>query len=373
VKADPKKLKEATSGSVPAKRQAAVNSRDTFIGGEIVSGARSVRKRAIVEESSEGEEDDDDDEEEEEEQDDSEEEEDAEGEDDEDVEGQDDDEEMVDDEEDAEGDEDDMMDDALPVPPRGRPLPNPQVTVTPAKPLLSVEEKEMAMDDDDDDEELSELDEDEELLEGAEDELGLGAAEGDEEMEDESDEGISRSVTPDLSKLTRRQRAEPGELMALSNGSCFSFSLICPRNNDVAFAMAYMLTQSISTEAQKKKHLTADEITLRRAEMARRRKALSEKRNDEEKQDTINRLLKRQASKRQRKADVEADRIAEEGEDEYARPSKIYTRYVQNAQGAMMGVPREWVDAGYLGGVFSKEGAKTTGGRWSGRMVEVVE
>jgi Ino eighty subunit 2 len=107
--------------------------------------------------------------------------------------------------------------------------------------------------------------------------------------------------------------------------------------------------------------------------MARRRKALSEKRNDEEKQDTINRLLKRQASKRQRKADVEADRIAEEGEDEDIRPSKIYARYVQNTQGAMLGVPQEWIDAGYLDGVYGKEGTRTTSARFSGRMVEVVE
>lgn len=36
-------------------------------------------------------------------------------------------------------------------------------------------------------------------------------------------------------------------------------------------------------EAQKKKHLTAEEHAMRRAEMARRRKNLSEKRNEEEK------------------------------------------------------------------------------------------
>ncbi|KAI4127475.1 MAG: hypothetical protein LQ347_004590, partial [Umbilicaria vellea] len=40
---------------------------------------------------------------------------------------------------------------------------------------------------------------------------------------------------------------------------------------------------------------------MRRAEMARRRKNLSEKRNEEEKMDTINRLLKKQAPKRRGK------------------------------------------------------------------------
>ena len=69
----------------------------------------------------------------------------------------------------------------------------------------------------------------------------------------------SRDGTPDLSKLTRRQRGfyeEPedtGSLLALSN------------------------------EAQKKKHFTDEENKMRRLEMARRRKDLSDKRNEEEK------------------------------------------------------------------------------------------
>lgn len=45
-----------------------------------------------------------------------------------------------------------------------------------------------------------------------------------------------------------------------------------------------MLTNdNIYTEPQIKKHLTAEEHAMRRAEMARRRKNLSEKRNEEEK------------------------------------------------------------------------------------------
>jgi Ino eighty subunit 2 len=108
--------------------------------------------------------------------------------------------------------------------------------------------------------------------------------------------------------------------------------------------------------------------------MARRRKALSNKRNIEEKQDTINRLLKRQASKRQRKADVEADRIAEEGEDDSVRPNKVFVRYVQNSGGSVLSVPREWADAGYVGGVFGREGEKQApGAKWSGRLIEIVE
>lgn len=53
-----------------------------------------------------------------------------------------------------------------------------------------------------------------------------------------------------------------------------------------------MLTM-IYTEPQIKKHLTAEEHAMRRAEMARRRKNLSEKRNEEEKVMRISFLLPR--------------------------------------------------------------------------------
>jgi hypothetical protein len=44
-----------------------------------------------------------------------------------------------------------------------------------------------------------------------------------------------------------------------------------------------MICTNRPTEVQVKKHLTAEEHAMRRAEMARRRKNLSEKRNEEEK------------------------------------------------------------------------------------------
>jgi Ino eighty subunit 2 len=166
---------------------------------------------------------------------------------------------------DAEGDEDDDMEDT-PAPrivvntSRSIPVkPAPAIKLTKAPD--SVAAKEMAMDDDDDDELSdpdSDLDDEDEDAEGEEDdEMGVtpvGAI--DEEMD--SDEDLSRDQTPDMSKMTKRQRALinddiDGGLMALSN------------------------------EAQKKKHLTAEEHAMRRAEMARRRKNLSEKRNEEEK------------------------------------------------------------------------------------------
>lgn len=110
---------------------------------------------------------------------------------------------------------------------------------------------------------------------------------------------------------------------------------------------------------------------MRRAEMARRRKNLSEKRNEEEKMDTINRLLKKQAPKRQTKKDPN-ERVAEgEGElDEdgnitVPRPKAIYTRYIQRKEGSAVSVPVEWIEGGNpIGRVFI--------GRGSGRLIEEV-
>lgn len=204
VKAPPEKLREATSRS-------SRNGRDSFQGGEIISGPRSTRNRkVVVEESSEEEEQDDDAEGEE-----------IEVEEDEDIDMDD------EDDEDAEGEEDEDMDDP-PLPTHmssNRNPPKPSVKVTPAD---IVEAKEMAMvDDPSDDEssELSEADEDEEGL-GDEDAEGEELDEDEEDAEGDEDSELdspSGSGTPDMSKLTRRQRKAyeeyDGGLMALSNGT----------------------------------------------------------------------------------------------------------------------------------------------------------
>ncbi|KAK8248542.1 PAPA-1-like conserved region-domain-containing protein [Phyllosticta capitalensis] len=297
VKAAPNKLREATSGAVTSRR-----GRNSFEGGGVVSGQRSSRnKKAIVEESSEEEEEEGD--------------EDAEEED----------EELSEEDEDADGDEDVEMEDAVPEPPptkgRGAAKPSkPNISISrPVEPPApSVEAKEMAMlDDGSDDEELSELEDSLDEEEGGEEELGEDDDDDDLDSDEETPMTGSRSATPDLSKLTRRQRGafDNGELMALSN------------------------------EAQKKKHLTAEEHQMRRAEMARRRKNLSEKRNEEEKMDTINRLLKKQAPKRRTKAQVEADAAMDEKMEDVDRANPVYVRYVQTTQGSEIAVPSEWIES----------------------------
>lgn len=263
VKAAPSKLRQATSGSqiasIPPNPYADASESDATPAPAVRTVRATRNPRTVVEPESDEEEDEEEEQDEDEGMDD---EEDDEGEEqDEDAEGEDEElEDAEESEEDAEDDEDEDMSDAIavqehPPPPiiktsnaAGRSKPNVTVTAPEEGAMKSVEEKEM--DEEDDEQELSELDSNENEEEEEEEE-------GDDDLDSDDDEG-SRSATPDLSKLTRRQRGiyeeeESTGLMSLSN------------------------------EAQKKKHLTAEEHAMRRAEMARRRKNLSEKRNEEEK------------------------------------------------------------------------------------------
>jgi len=206
---------------------------------------------------------------------------------------------------------------------RGKPAPRPQPLtkqkVAPqsipattnakasSKPFKSVEQKEMEdtiMEDEDDvdrDGDGDEGDEDEDEEDGEEDEEEEEDAEGesddpntqlqreyDDEMDEmnnssnddndndndndqdddadgfDEDNEMSRSATPDISKLTRRQRA-----------------VYDPSGDDGGRDGLGLM--SLSNDAQKRKHLTAEEHAMRKAEMARRRKNLSEKKNEEEK------------------------------------------------------------------------------------------
>ncbi|KAK5715601.1 hypothetical protein LTR15_010246 [Elasticomyces elasticus] len=276
--------------------------------------------------------------------------------------------------EDAEGEEDDGGLNTHPPPPiikqsvgqGGRPsvkVTAPPVT-TATGAMKSVEAKEMGSDDD---EELSELSEgDDEDLDQT-----LGPDNDDDEVEEESaddlsddDDEISRSATPDLSKLTRRQRGlyvpEPEFTASTSDGAGL---------------------MALSNEALKKKVFSEEEHAMRRQEMARRRKMLSEKRGEEEKMETINKLLSKPAPKRRTRAEMIAAQYAaehhtlngtpnpEDGEMPVERADPGFTRYVQNSRGARLGVPVEWLGEGMVG-LGMGRGGMVGGGR--GGMVEEV-
>ena len=285
VKMPSSKLREATSGS--SKKGHSIGERERLEPAEIVSGPRGSRakKSYVVESDSDEEEEDDEDAEGEEVEDDEEDEEEeavvpiedqigepeqsdddvsadegnevANAEDDEEEEPEEGDESG---EADAEGDEDVDMEDESPMPPppiikkTGGTASKPSVTITPAQSahLKSVEAKEMEMEDDDED--LSSIDS----------EGGAEAEDVDMDAEDDDAEtqslGMgSRGSTPDVSKMTKRQRSRLDQVMG---------------SDDFL---------QLPMEPQQKKILTAEEHAMRRAEMARRRKNLSEKRNEEEK------------------------------------------------------------------------------------------
>ncbi|KAL1900903.1 hypothetical protein Sste5346_001964 [Sporothrix stenoceras] len=175
-----------------------------------------------------------------------------------------------------------------------------------------------------DDEEDAEGDEDdEEDAEGDEDDEE--DAEGDSDGEDGDG---SRAGTPDLTKMTRRQRARfeetPQEYMKLSD------------------------------EVQVKKVFTAEELSMRRQEMARRRRNLSDKRNEEVKAETINKLLKRQAPKTTKKnAQAEDEEGAVDGS---GRSAAVFIRWTSNKQGNRVGVKNE-VLGGPVGALFGPPSA----------------
>ena len=280
---------------------------EAFDGGAIVSGTRNRggRKNYVIDSSP-----DDEGEEEEEaeiddaEDDDMDDEEDAEGEEMEvDAEGEDVDAEG---EEDAEGD----VDMGIPVRPTAttirvsQPSSSRAAARAAASKIEAADDEDDDEDDDDDDDELSDPGESDD---GGDQTLGFGddTMADEEEVEDEdaegeeievagdddveldaegddaaagieldSDEDGSRAATPDLNKMTKRQRArfedEPQEYMKLSDGKSSTL---------LRTATKSMLT--IYAEVQVKKHFTAEELSMRRQEMARRRRNLSDKRTEE--------------------------------------------------------------------------------------------
>lgn len=91
-------------------------------------------------------------------------------------------------------------------------------------------------------------------------------------------------------------------------------------------------------DSGKKKHLTEEEEQLRKSEVARRRKNQSIQRAEKDKADTINRLLKKQASK--------SKRIIDDTEDKQTPHEKLMKledphriRYVNTVHGSQLNIP----------------------------------
>jgi Ino eighty subunit 2 len=173
------------------------------------------------------------------------------------------------------------MDDALPQPPTRR---NAKVTAPARGKAKSVEAKEMELEEEEDEEEEEEEEDEDDVTdsdaegepedqdESAVPELNVEDLDEEDEEDDLDEEMDSEGLALNSGKTTKRQRGNLGDdFLQLPMGKQYrplSQNWHCAHNR---------------TEPQVKKHLTAEERAMRRAEMARRRKNLSEKRNEEEK------------------------------------------------------------------------------------------
>ncbi len=217
--------------------------------------------------------------------------------------------------------EDDVEMEDAPVPPKAPKItlkppakantkspPKPKLVVTPAnvEPVKSVEDQEMEDDPGDeeveDSSDLSNSDEDEDEDEDEDDEEdgeqtnlneedaeGEDDAQGEDEELEEDDEGdsddssddtpASGAATPDPGKLTKRQRGRPedsGGLMALD---------MAPQQRKVR------LTTSHCTLANTPQFFTDAEKAMKKDEHARKRKELTKRKIQEEKNAALNRLV----------------------------------------------------------------------------------
>ncbi|TVY40408.1 hypothetical protein LSUB1_G003770 [Lachnellula subtilissima] len=364
VKTSANKLREATRSS-PLNQSVTVNSRESFTGGEIIEGKRSrnVRKSYVLES-------------------DSDEDEEMEDVNDQDAEGDSlEDDEDMDVEDDGLGDDDadgDVDMDVAPPPPTIKisKAQSGKQTIT-AKPSSkpdnkTVEQKEVELGSDD--EELSELESDleeeveeegmqtgnEEDAEGEEEEIEI---EEEAEEEDELDSdletpgGGSRASTPDLNKLTKRQRARleeggSGHLLALPDGP----SKEAPDGRRARYAPCRNGSpkKELEREAQRGRkgmHTSAVHIlnTTNLSQM-----------------ETINKLLKKQAPKTNaRRKDLNGE-FSPDGDVQKPRPQ--FVRWVSNKDGNRIGVPEEWLEAP-IGSMFQNS---VKGAGMGGKLIEEV-
>ena len=93
--------------------------------------------------------------------------------------------------------------------------------------------------------------------------------------------------------------------------------------------------------------MTADEIALRRSETARRRKNQSEQRLEEEKIETINRLLKPQAPRRRGQRANESPGPSDSElipRDSTPPPPPTKVRIIMDVHGTVVAVPVQWME-----------------------------
>ncbi|KAI8331153.1 PAPA-1-like conserved region-domain-containing protein [Chlamydoabsidia padenii] len=184
------------------------------------------------------------------------------------------------------------------------------------------------------------LDDDNEQVELEEDDEN----EDDEEEDDEEEE--DEVIRPPTKSRNKRKSTE----VADSEEEEFDSDLEVLRNQPMTKRQRAKHNKEepeeyleLPIETGKKRHITEEEAALRKSEVARRRKNQSIQRAEKDKQDTINRLLKKQASKSKKiiKDDgtpddqSPADRLLQ-----LQDPHRLH--YVSNQQGSTLSIPNKY-------------------------------
>ncbi|KAH3680614.1 hypothetical protein WICPIJ_008185 [Wickerhamomyces pijperi] len=210
-----------------------------------------------------------------------------------------------------------------------------------------------------------EEEEEEDSYEGDEDVITTPALEdlSDDGFDSDSAEINAPSQIPDLTKMTERQRAKLDEATTAASptldpiGDEFDSDSSQISVNSHLSVLKSKNSQflSLSNNIKKRHVLTEEENQIRRAEIARKRKNLSEKKLEEEKQDTINKLLKRRAKTTRIKKGGPLDDIVDgEGLDSVEggkrekprRPQlehKALLRWTSDSKGLRLGIPESLV------------------------------
>ncbi|KAF8068071.1 hypothetical protein FPV67DRAFT_1494794 [Lyophyllum atratum] len=177
-----------------------------------------------------------------------------------------------------------------------------------------------------------------------EEDAGDEEEERDEEIQSDADEPTTPSVTtPKASgsrlKIRLKMPAQPSSRYetpmvesedSLSNDSQPSVSRPMTTRQAVLASVLDSSHVSLAGSRQKKAPLNENELALRREETARKRKNLSEKKLEDEKAETINRLLKKQSRPRNKRTTAQRDHM-----DDVAPPGSLArTRSDSNSNSA---------------------------------------
>lgn len=158
----------------------------------------------------------------------------------------------------------------------------------------------------DDEEEMEEAEEEEEEVE--EDEIEGGGNGEDEEMA----LGIGKENSEELPEVMQEEDGPGLDTMTEDDTT-----------ESLKPARSKMLLELLG-DGSSRKILTEEEVQLRRAENARKRKNLSEKRSEEEKQETINKLLRRRAGKSRSNLPTEDEENSNDSST-FSKPRRPYS------------------------------------------------